>query len=85
MLGLFVALLLIASPALAAEPAPSCPEQLLVKSLHNQVLYEHRATVEQQLAQAHAFNSVLQQKLKLVTAENETLKAKLKEPAPREP
>ena len=72
------------SQAIAGDPA-SCQEQLLVKTVHTQFLHEQRTAVEQQLAQASAFNSVLQQKLKQVMAEHEALKAKLKEAAPREP
>lgn len=81
--GLLASLaLLMALPAMAQQPPPSCQEQLLVKSTHDQLLAQKRGEVEDQLAQVAAQAAVLQHKLQLLTKENTDLKATLKTLSP---
>lgn len=83
---LSVLIVLMAVPAFAQQPAPSCQEQLLIKTSHDQLLVEKRAETENQLAYKSAEASVLQYKVQLLTKENAELKAKIKslEPPPAE-
>lgn len=65
----------------AQEKGPSCQEQLLVKTTHDQLVVQKRAEVEDQLALVAAQAQVLERKVQILTKENTELKSKLATPA----